>query len=101
MRKGPMPIEKHAKNANDLAAAWHYLTKVVNRCEKYYPKNNAIIKLLAVLSPITENGNFQKLQDQLNKQYKKDIGLKELRPDEEIYKNLHERYKKLRNIKDK
>lgn len=95
MRKEKITLEKHIKMANDMAIACHYLTKVMNRCSKYYPKTKRIMKALKKLSPTEEGSCFREVQETLTAEFHTTARKKDFKPEEEIYKNLDKRFKNL------
>ena len=98
MRKDKeMSIEEHLENANDLAIATHYLSRVFFRCQEHYPKSSKLMKLLYRVLPNTLDGVFTKIKDELDEEYHKLINDKEFDQHGHIYYNLDERYKKLKS----
>jgi hypothetical protein len=98
MRKDKtMSLEEHLENANDLAIATHYLSKVFFRCQKHYPKSGRLMTLLDKMLSNTPDGVFTKINSELDDEYHKLITDKEFDQYGHIYYNLDERYKKLKS----
>jgi hypothetical protein len=98
MRKDKtMSLEEHLENANDLAIATHYLSKVFFRCQKHYPKSGKLMKLLYGILPNTPDGVFNKVKSDLDDEYHKLITDTEFDQYGHVYYNLEERYKKLKS----
>jgi len=93
MSKQKMTIERHIKNADDMAAACHYLNKIYNRCFKCFPKTNNIMKSLIRMDPNSPKSFFGKLQYELNEEFHVIALDSDLEKHGEIYTDFTKRFK--------
>ena len=100
MRKDKqLTLNEHKEVADDLAIAFHHLTKAFNKCQEHYPKSHSLIETFFRVHPGNMNSTFCTLKSQLDDEYHKLITDTEFQENGHIYYNLEERYKKLNGLK--
>ena len=93
MSKQKMSVERHIKNANDLAKVKHYLIKIVNRCNKCFPKSSRLMKQLNKINPGNVNSYFSDFIYELDEEYHEIASKNDLEKHGNIYCNLDELFK--------
>jgi hypothetical protein len=95
-----LTLDEHLETADDLAIAAHHISRVMKRCQKHFPKGDAIMKQLERIDPWLGSSGFGQLRDKLDNNYHA-MQPTEVRDDHgEIYFNLEERFNKLAKLKE-
>ena len=68
MLKKKLSLNEHEMNADDLAIAFHHLSKVTDRCYENYPQSSKLMKLLFKVDP-RSNGSFTKVRHLLDEEF--------------------------------
>jgi hypothetical protein len=87
-----MSLDEHKMNADDLAIAFHHLSKILDRCNEYHPQSSKLMKLLSKVCPVSSKP-FSDIRCLLDAEFHSIINDDEFRELGHIYYNLQERYK--------
>jgi hypothetical protein len=92
MVKKKLSLHEHEMNADDLAIAFHHLSKVVERCYESYPKSSKLMKTLFKIDPAYLNGQFTEVRHLLDEEFHSIISNDEFEELGNIYYSLEKRY---------
>jgi hypothetical protein len=90
-----MPLEEHVETADDLAIAFHHLSRVFCRCQEYYPISGKLMKLLNKVCPGDPRGVLSEIQNELDNEHAKVIGGEKYQQEGPLYYRMDERYKRI------
>jgi hypothetical protein len=93
MVKKKLSLNEHEMNADDLAIAFHHLSRVVDRCYENYPKSSRLMKTLFKIDPASLNGPLTEVRHLLDEEFHSIISNDEFEKLGHVYYNLEERYK--------
>ncbi len=100
MNDKSLTLAEHLETADDLAIAAHHISRVMKRCQKHFPKGDAIMKQLERIDPWLGSSGFGKLRDKLDNNYHATQPTDVKDKHGEIYFNLDELFIKLAKFKE-